>query len=56
MTLGNFGNNIDLVIACLDKGIGVVFLNRSDYCFLMVASILNDVSKFFKLNCDPLEL
>lgn len=44
-----------LVIIRPNKRNGVVLLNRSDYVS-KVETILNDVSKFVKLECDPLEL
>ena len=53
--LKNLSKNRDLVILRLDKGNGVVILNKVDY-IQKVETILSDTSKFKKLDCDMLDL
>ena len=50
--LDRLRNKSDLVITKPDKGNGVVILNRKDYDN-MIFDILNDVSKFKKIDHDP---
>ena len=48
-------NNNNIVIVKPDKGSGVVILNKPNY-INMINEIVNDTSKFKKINSDPTKL
>ena len=53
--LRGLGSNSELIISRPDKGSGVVLMDRSAYNDKMY-NILNDVSKFIRVNDDPLKM